>query len=319
MTENNNQLKPTGIKLWLMAVRAYSFPASVIPILFGSVLAVALNPDLSFNWGLFAITLTGAILVHIGSNVINDIYDYRTGMDKEDKENGVPAGGSMVLSFGWATEKQMKMIAIVSLTIASLIGVFLFTHAGEWILYLSLFGLLSAIFYTATPVSLKYKALGDLQVILSFGVGMTLGAYIVQTGSFSWIPVILSIPFGLLIDAILHANNIRDINFDGKFGVKTLPILIGENASKKIYYLLISGAYLSVIVFVVLSYLPWTSLLVLLTLPIGIKLMKMIRGIPQEPHERFNVGTQTIVMTAQFNMQFGLMVIIGVLIYYFFF
>ncbi|KAA0211383.1 1,4-dihydroxy-2-naphthoate octaprenyltransferase [Ignavibacteria bacterium CHB1] len=319
MTENNNQLKPTGIKLWLMAVRAYSFPASVIPILFGSVLAVALNPDLSFNWGLFAITLTGAILVHIGSNVINDIYDYRTGMDKEDKENGVPAGGSMVLSFGWATEKQMKMIAIVSLTIASLIGVFLFTQAGEWILYLSLFGLLSAIFYTATPVSLKYKALGDLQVILSFGVGMTLGAYIVQTGSFSWIPVILSIPFGLLIDAILHANNIRDINFDGKFGVKTLPILIGENASKKIYYLLISGAYLSVIVFVVLSYLPWTSLLVLLTLPIGIKLMKMIRGIPQEPHERFNVGTQTIVMTAQFNMQFGLMVIIGVLIYYFFF
>ena len=319
MTENNNQLKPTGIKLWLMAVRAYSFPASVIPILFGSVLAVALNPDLSFNWGLFAITLTGAILVHIGSNVINDIYDYRTGMDKEDKENGVPAGGSMVLSFGWATEKQMKMIAIVSLTIASLIGVFLFTHAGEWILYLSLFGLLSAIFYPATPVSLKYKALGDLQVILSFGVGMTLGAYIVQTGSFSWIPVILSIPFGLLIDAILHANNIRDINFDGKFGVKTLPILIGENASKKIYYLLISGAYLSVIVFVVLSYLPWTSLLVLLTLPIGIKLMKMIRGIPQEPHERFNVGTQTIVMTAQFNMQFGLMVIIGVLIYYFFF
>lgn len=225
----------------------------------------------------------------------------------------------MVLSFGWATEKQMKMIAIVSLTIASLIGVFLFTQAGEWILYLSLFGLLSAIFYTATPVSLKYKALGDLQVILSFGVGMTLGAYIVQTGSFSWIPVILSIPFGLLIDAILHANNIRDINFDGKFGVKTLPILIGENASKKIYYLLISGAYLSVIVFVVLSYLPWTSLLVLLTLPIGIKLMKMIRGIPQEPHERFNVGTQTIVMTAQFNMQFGLMVIIGVLIYYFFF
>lgn len=196
MTENNNQLKPTGIKLWLMAVRAYSFPASVIPILFGSVLAVASNPDLSFNWGLFAITLTGAILVHIGSNVINDIYDYRTGMDKEDKENGVPAGGSMVLSFGWATEKQMKMIAIVSLTIASLIGVFLFTQAGEWILYLSLFGLLSAIFYTATPVSLKYKALGDLQVILSFGVGMTLGAYIVQTGSFSWIPVILSIPFG---------------------------------------------------------------------------------------------------------------------------
>lgn len=318
MADNNIQARPTGIKLWLMAARAYSFPASIIPILYGSVIAAALTPDLSFKWGLFVLTLIGAVLVHVGSNLINDIYDYRTGMDKEDKEKGIPAGGSMVLSFGWVTEKQMKTAAFISLSLASLIGVYLFTQVGVWILYLSLFGLLSAIFYTATPVALKYKALGDIQVILSFGVGMTLGAYIVQTGSFSWIPVILSIPFGLLIDAILHANNIRDINFDGKFGVKTLPILIGENASKKFYYLLISGAYLSIIVFVALGFLPWTSLLVLLTLPIGIKLMKMISSIPQEPQARFELGTQTIVMTAQFNMQFGLMVIIGLLVYYFF-
>lgn len=316
MSENTIP-QPKGFGKFMMAARAYSFPASIIPILFGSVLAIVLNPDLNFSFLNMFVTLFGAIMVHIASNVINDIYDYKKGIDKEDKELGIPHGGSMVISMGIVNMKQMWLIAFGSLFLAVLSGVYLYTQAGVWILYLSIFGFLSAIFYTAKPIALKYKALGDIQVILSFGVGMTLGAYIVQTGEFSWYPLLFSLPLGLLIDAILHSNNIRDINFDGKFGVKTLPILIGEKASIKFYYFLILGAYLSIVLFVVFGLLPWPSLLALVTLPIGLKLIKMIGGIPQEPQARFEYGTKHIMMTAQLNMQFGLTLIIGLMIAYF--
>ncbi len=311
--------RPEGLKLWLMAARAYSFPASIIPVLLGSVLAVLLNPGLQFNFINFALTLIGCILVQVGTNIINDIFDYDKGIDKEDKELGIPHGGSMVISMGFLTIKQMKTAAFVSLLISFLIGVYLFTQSGMWILYLSIFGLLSAIFYTAKPLALKYKALGDIQVILSFGVGMTLGSYIVQTGEFSILPVIFSIPLGLLIDAILHSNNIRDINFDGKFGVKTLPILIGEKLSVKFYYVLILGAYLCVLLFVALKMLPWFALLSFITLPLALKLVKMSEGFPAEVSARYEYGTKHIMMTAQLNMMFGLTLVLGLLVSYLFF
>lgn len=318
MSENTS-LPPKGMNLWLMAARAYSFPASIIPVLFGSMLAVVLNPGLQFNFVNFLLTLIGCVFVQIGTNIINDIFDYDKGIDKEDKELGIPHGGSMVLSLGYVSMKQMKTWAVISLTVAFLIGLYLYTQAGSWILYLSLFGLLSAIFYTAKPIALKYKALGDIQVIISFGLGMTLGAYIVQTGTFSYMPLLFAIPLGLLIDAILHSNNIRDIKFDGKFGVKTLPILIGEKLSIKLFYVMVLGAYLTLIIFVALKLLPWFALLSLITLPMALKLVKMTDSFPADGLARFEYGTKHIMMTAQLNMMFGLSLVLGLLISYLFF
>lgn len=309
---------PKGLKLWLMASRAYSFPASIIPALFGSVLALIFDPAIKFNWLVFALTVIGSVLAQVGANIINDIYDYKIGIDKEDKKNGIPHGGSMVLSMNFMTLDQMKMGATVALALGSLIGFYLFLVAGPIVIYLTIFGVLSSIIYTATPAAFKYKALGDIQVFISFGCVITLGAYVVQTHEFSWLPVLLSLPLGFLIDAILHSNNIRDISFDGKFNVKTLPILIGENASIKFYYILIFGAYAAVAVFAALKLLPYTSLLCLITLPIGIKLCKMASHFPKESHARYEYGVKHIMMTAQLNMQFGLTMIIGILVYYFF-
>jgi len=309
---------PRGFKLFMMAIRAYAFPASIIPILYGSILSVLLVPGLKFNFFYFALTLIGAMAVHVGSNIINDIYDFKKGIDKEDPETGIPHGGSLVLSKGFVSMGGMKVIAFGSLILASLIGVYLWMVVGVWILYLMIFGLLSAIYYTANPFALKYKALGDVQVFLSFGVGMTLGSYVVQTGHFSWLPVILSTPIGLLIIAILHSNNIRDMKFDGAFGVKTIPILIGQKLSIYMYYALIFGAYASIIVFVAFRLLPWPALLNLITLPTALKLLKMIRDIPDETLPRWELGTKHNILTAQFNMQFGLMLNLGLLIAFLF-
>jgi 1,4-dihydroxy-2-naphthoate polyprenyltransferase len=318
MTSENTIATPKGLKLFMMAVRAYSFPASVIPIIYGSIIAVLFNPGIKFNYFHFALALIGSVAIHITTNLINDIYDFKKGLDKEDKEIGIPHGGSQVLSMGLVSKSFMKTTTVITTLLAVGIGVYLYIFAGIWIVYLSIFGLLSAVFYTASPFALKYKALGDIQVFLSFGTGMTLGAYIVQTHEFSWIPVILSIPFGLLIDAILHSNNIRDLNFDGKFGVKTLPILIGERLSFYFYYFLILGAYSSIIIFVALKLLPWFALLNLITFPSALKLLKMLKDYPQETMARYELGTKHNVMTAQFNIQFGLALTIGLLISLFF-
>lgn len=309
---------PKGFKLFLMAARAYSFPASIIPVLYGSILAMLLVPGIKFNFFYFALTLIGAISVQVGSNIINDIYDYKKGIDKEDPDTGIPHGGSMVISKGFVSISGMKALAFGSLVLSGLIGIFLWIMVGPWILYLMIFGLFAAMYYTANPIALKYKALGDLMVFLTFGVGMTLGAYIVQTHQFSWLPVVLSTPIGLLIIAILHSNNIRDMKFDGAFGVKTIPILIGQKMSIYMYDVLIIGAYASIILFVVLGLLPWLALLNLLTLPTALKLIRMVNNIPDENLLRWEVGTKHNIMTAQFNMQFGLMLNIGLLIAFLF-
>lgn len=313
MPQENTMSPPAGVKLWLLAFRAYAFPASIIPSIFGSVLAVYLVPGLKFKWLAFSLTVIGSVCAQILSNVVNDIYDYKKGIDKEDKELGIPHGGSMVISMGLVSIEQMRNAAIAVTIIGILIGIYLYSVAGEMVLYLALFAILSALLYTATPAALKYKALGDIQVFVSFGMIITLGAFIIQTQTFSWLPVILSIPLGLLIDAILHSNNIRDINFDGKFGVKTLPILIGEPASRKFYYFLLLGAYAAVGIFCALQLLPYTALLCFVTLPIALKLCKMADHFPKGVQERFDYGSKHIMMTAQLNMQFGLTMIIGIL------
>jgi 1,4-dihydroxy-2-naphthoate octaprenyltransferase len=209
---------------------------------------------------------------------------------------------------------EMKVGAFISLFIASIIAVYLYTQIGTPILYLSIFGLFSAIFYTATPLSLKYKALGDVQVFLNFGVGMTLGSYIVQTKVFDWVPAILSIPFGLLIIAILHSNNIRDVKFDGTFGVKTLPILVGEKYAKYFYYFFVLGAYASIIFFVAFGLLPWFALLNFISFPTAWKLIKMLNHVPSETMPAFEFGTKHNIMTAQLNTQFGVTLMLGLLI-----
>jgi len=313
MTVKN--INKPGIKVWWQAIRAFAFPASVIPVLYGSLIAV-IHKDISFNFFHFFLTLVGAMLVHIGANLVNDIYDFKKGIDKEDEEIGIPHGGSMVLSQGLMTVYQMKIGTIISFVVSGLIGLYLWSAAGIWVLYLIIFGLFCSIFYTAAPLQLKYKALGDIMVFLGFGTGMTLGAYYVQVKEFSWVPVVLSIPFGLLIDAILHSNNIRDIKFDGAFGIKTIPIMVGEKLSRYFYYFLVIGAYLSIIVFVATGLLPWLALLTFITLPTAIKLIMMLKEIPSDGMPRWEFGTKHNIMTAQFNMQFGLTLTAGILLSY---
>lgn len=190
------------------ATRAYSAPASIVPVLLGTTLAArgyAHAGHGRFDGLAFVLVLLGAVLAHFGANVLNDYFDFVNGVDTK------PEHGSGVLTQNLMTKSQTLGFGVGLLGGAALCGLLLLRdHAGV-VVPLALIGLGCAVLY---PALLKKYALGDFLIILAFGVGLTLGAYGVQAGSLStqqWLLISLyAVPVSLLVDGILHANNLRD-------------------------------------------------------------------------------------------------------------
>jgi 1,4-dihydroxy-2-naphthoate octaprenyltransferase len=178
---------------------------------------------------------------------------------------------------------------------------------GPVILLLGLIGVFGGFFYTARPLGYKYRALGDLGIFLLFGPLMVLGAFFVQAGTFSWLPLIAALPVGFLVTAILHANNLRDIPFDGRAGIKTLAMVAGSRGSRVIYATLLVGAYVAVVAFSVLGLVPMLALAALLSAPIAVRNLRLIMRA-SSPGEM----AMADVMTAQLHMAFGVLLTLGV-------
>lgn len=258
--------------LFFRATRAYSFPASIVSILVGTALAVGTTHR--FDALTFLLLLVGGVLAHAGANVVNDYYDFRYGVDT------LPEHGSGVLTDGTFTPRQMGRLALLCLGAAAVCGVLLVLryHAlygvALWrpVVTLALIGLGCAVLY---PVILKRYALGDLLVMVAFGIGMTLGAYILQTGSMSrhqfWYVVVISLPAAFLIDAILHANNIRDRESDQAARVRTLASLLPGRAGMAFQAVLLFAPPVFVLFGAIFHLLPLWSLLSLLTLPLLVR------------------------------------------------
>lgn len=310
-TSSVQTAKPVSAQTWWIALRPFSFTASVIPAVMGGVIALWMRSrglvEFDFSVVNFVLCIIGCVAIHSVTNLVNDYFDHKTGLDNKDN-----FGAMNILVQGALTPAQVRNAAIVAFALATAIGAYFIIDAGEKadvLIYLIIFGALSAYFYTAPPLSLKYRGLGDLQVILSFATLMVFGAYYVQTKSFSWLPIIYSIPIGLLVDDILHINNLRDIPADKKAQISTLAIWLGENGAKKFHYVLCFGAFLSVGAMIALSQLTWFSLLTLLALPAAIKLSQEVSAMTQP-----NVDPMIVARAAQLHAQFGALMILGFII-----
>ncbi|MFQ3597479.1 MAG: 1,4-dihydroxy-2-naphthoate octaprenyltransferase [Chloroherpetonaceae bacterium] len=304
------QPKPSA-QTWWIAFRPFSFTASVIPAVMGAVIALVMRAQglMNFEFSVlnFVLCILGCVAIHIVTNLVNDYYDHKTGLDNKDN-----FGALNILVQGALSPKQVATGAIVAFLVALAIGAYFIIDAKEQahvLIYLVLFGALSAYFYTAPPLSLKYRGLGDLQVILSFATLMMFGAYFVQTKEFSWLPILYSIPIGLLVDDILHINNLRDIPADRKANISTLAIWLGENGAKKFHYLLSFGAFVSLPLLVLFAKLTPFALLAFLALPAAIKLSKEVQAL-QQP----NVDPMIVARAAQLHAQFGVLMILGLII-----
>ena len=288
----------SGLKAWLFALRPWSFPASLMPMLVGGSLAYRQG---SFDVPLLLLTLLGGLLFHVGANLMNTYFDFRRGADvSRDADDRTLVDGIL-------EPQQVFLAGASAFALGSVVGGAL-TFIADWpILVLGAIGLSLAFFYTAGPVGYKYRALGDVGIFASFGPLLVLGAYFVQTERFDLLPLLFSLPLGLLIDAILHANNFRDVEADRRTGAVTLAQLTGEQGAKIVFYLLILAPYLFVLSLGA-AVSPWV-LLPILTVPAALKLLSAVRMASGETRAALAAVPQR---TAQLNLLFGALLAVGI-------
>jgi 1,4-dihydroxy-2-naphthoate octaprenyltransferase len=294
------------MKKWLVATRPFSFPASAMPVLFGTAAAVVVG-GASLNLPLFLLALLAMMTLHSGANMLSDVNDFRKGLDQVP----TPVSGAVVR--GYLSEKTVLKGAILFLAAGSLMGLILVKLVGPTILLIGAIGIFVGVYYTVRPFSLKYHALGDFAVLVDFGILGALGAWTVQTGKPSWIPVLWVIPIGMLIMGILHANNWRDMATDGRAEVTTIASKLGDRWSLTYYGLLIFGPYVYITLLVVIgqvapSYswgMPPAFLIIFFSLPLAFKLWKKAqkRGEPENPLDFIALDGAT----AQLNLVFGVL------------
>ena len=282
---------------YFKATRPFAFTATLVSVVIGALLAPQVH------WGLLALTFLGVLFIHAGVNALNDLMDYKYGVD-----DWLVLGASRTLQDGLLTPKEQTRWIIVLLSLGALIGLVLAWKIGPWVLYLGILGGILGVFYQIRPLGLKYRALGDLSVFLAFGPLLTLGSYYVQTRQLSWVPVLAAIPIGLLVIGILHGNNFRDLVEDIQAGYRTVASILGIRGSSVYYLLLVTLAYLSLIVLVVFRILPWQTLIVLFSLPLA---LRNIRLAYRPDYLQFGLLD---LFTAQLHLAFGVLVTLGLLI-----
>lgn len=296
-------------RILLLALRPFSFTASVVPAVYGSLVALALRgrlgvPDFTFDVPAFVATLLGCMAVHAAANLINDYFDHRSGLDAPENFGAVNP-----LVRNLMTPAQLATEAAATFAIALGCAAYLIAAAGpaKWpLVALVAFGAVSAYTYTAPPFAFKNRGAGDLQVLLSFAALMVFGAYFVQAHALSWLPVLYALPIGFLVVDILHVNNLRDLPADRAAGITTLAIRLGDGTSKRLHHAYVATAYVSVCALVAFAHLsPWT-LLVFAAVPRARALGRAVDGV-----RRPDVDPLIVVRTARFHALFGALAIAG--------
>ncbi|MGB5287985.1 MAG: 1,4-dihydroxy-2-naphthoate polyprenyltransferase, partial [Ignavibacteriaceae bacterium] len=204
---------------WLLASRPKTLLAAVVPVLVGSALAISIG---KFYLPYSIVALLCSILIQVGTNFTNDLYDFLKGADNQKRKGPV-----RVLISGLISAKEMKIAIVLVFGIAFLLGLYLVHSAGILILWVGIISIVAGIIYTAGPFPLAYNGLGDLFVFLFFGVVGTMGTFYVHTQEISLLSFLVSIPVGALTTNILIVNNYRDIEEDREANKRTLAVLLG--------------------------------------------------------------------------------------------
>jgi 1,4-dihydroxy-2-naphthoate octaprenyltransferase len=284
-------------------LRPFAYTASVIPVLLGAAVA---SVDGLFQWAPFIAALAGAVLLHSGTNVINEIYDVRRGVDTITSPRA-----SHALVKGRLTERAAFAVAFGAFALAIVAGLYLIVLRGPAIVGLGLLGLAGGYFYTAPPFEYKYKALGVPLVFFLMGPLMVEGSYFAVTGAWSMDALIASIPIGLLVAAILDGNEWRDISEDSRAGIRTLSGGIGKEYAHYLYVSLVLGAYMVLGVAVALHLLPPETLLAVLSLPF---LAQVIRSAELGATGQARAIAMIDLQTARLHMVFGALLVVGLLL-----
>lgn len=298
MLENANKI--SKFESWVLAARPHTLPAAIMPVFVGTSIAIY---DGIFYTPTAIITLVCALLIQIGTNFINDLYDFLKGSDKKDR-----VGPTRVLASGLISVQEMKIGIALVFGSAFLLGLYLVYMSGWLIFIIGILSLIAGYAYTAGPYPLAYNGLGDIFVFIFFGFIGTIGSYYVQTQEITSLAFWSSIPVGALITNILVVNNYRDLEEDKIAGKKTLAVKFGGKFARLHYlvFMILSYAILLVVYFTfkqsLLVFLP------MLTVPLSIKLVRMIYNLKGKELNK------TLELTGKLSAIYGVLFAAGILL-----
>jgi 1,4-dihydroxy-2-naphthoate octaprenyltransferase len=290
------------IAAWIEATRPRVFTASFVPMALAAVIAVQ---DGVFDWFKFLLALIGVMFLQTTANLVNEYMDFKRGSDALKE-----AGQSMALKNKLLTENEILFGAIFSTLAGIAIGLYLLSQSGPWLWAIGIGGVLIAITYTAGPFPLAYNGLGEVAAGIFMGPMIVLGAYYVMNPALSAEKALqltlLSFPIMFTTAAILHANNIRDLEADRAANKRTLAVRFGRDIARIEYKALLAACYISQIILVIIGWMPPTTLLSLLLIPLVLKLIRI-----------FDTETDVSILhpaqgnTAKLHGQIGLMIVVG--------
>jgi 1,4-dihydroxy-2-naphthoate polyprenyltransferase len=283
--------------VWIIAARVRTLPAAAAPVVVGTGAAIGAG-NFAFFPALAA--LVGALLLQIGANFANDLFDFLRGVDTAAR-----VGPVRVTQAGLLTPRQVRAGMWTVFAVAALIGVYLIRAGGWPVVLIGLAAILAAIAYTGGPFPLGYHGLGEVFVFLFFGLAAVGGTYYVQAGTMRAAAWWASVPMGLLAVAIIVVNNLRDIATDRAAGKQTLAVRFGERGTEAEYLALVAVAYLApVAMWATRAASAWV-LLALLSLPLVPPLFRRLR------RERGRALNGVLAGTARLELVYGLLFALG--------
>ncbi len=293
------------MKNWLRALRAHFLTATIAPVLVGT--AAAWFETARFDLAIFILAFGGAILVHLGANMANDYFDYRSETDERNVSSSAYSGGSRVIQEGLIPARHVLVAAVCCLAAGSLVGFFLaWKLRSLLLLVLGLAGVSLAYFYTGSPVRLGYHGFAEIANGLSFGPIITLGAAVVQTGTVFPVAVLASVPPGLLLASVLMINEFPDYESDRAVGKKTIVVLAGRRAALAVYHATMLLACAWVPAFVMLGAFPPWTLLALAAVPFGIRAWRVSLRHYDDSRTIVAANGATFLLHITFNLLLGL-------------
>lgn len=285
-------MKKHTFKEWVIAVRPWSFPASVMPII--TTLAFLFWKGAEINWFHGVWALIGMLLFHMAGNTWSDYFDYKKSVDTDD------TFGAKTLTTGMFSPKEIKRLAIMLLAAAIACGLGLFAVTGLPLLWIGIAGASLTLLY---PM-LKFNALGDLDILLTFGFLPTLGTSYAATGIIDWNVLLIAVPVGLITDGILHSNNTRDITTDRRAGITTMAMSLGTRWAAWLYGFEMIFPFAWVGICSMAGILPIHTIVIFMTLPIAMGCAKTMKNsVGQNPMLIADLD----VRTANLQMLFSLL------------
>jgi 1,4-dihydroxy-2-naphthoate polyprenyltransferase len=292
----------TGWRIWWQLTRPHTLTAAFAPVFLGTMVALTYE---AIHFPLFIAMLAASVLIQMATNMFNEYYDFKRGLDTE---KSVGIGGAIVRN--GVKPKTVLNLAFLLYGISILIGIYICMETSWGLALVGLVSMLIGYLYTGGPYPIAYTPFGELVSGVVMGMLLILIAFYIQTGTVTTEAILLSIPSMLLVAAIMMANNIRDLEGDKKSGRKTLAILTGRSHAITIQMMFFIVSYLWIIGLIIFGHLtPW-ALLVFLSIPKPINSILIFKKYLQ-PLEVAPAMKETAITNTLFGLLLGIGILIG--------